>query len=347
MKKSKLLIPLITLVLITLVTVYFYSTKNQGKISDKVISDFAIEDTSLVHHIIITDFKGRTIDLKRNNDHVLWTLNDSTYAKEYSVNILLKTFKKIYVMGPVHKAAKEQVIRNIAGSRVVVQIFDSKDDIIKTYYIGSCTQGQKGTYMVLENSEGVRSSEPVITNMKGFIGCLRQRFFTTTEDWLYTGIFDHPNLDISKVTLKNNVTPEQSFSITYAGGNNLKLIADFNHQEIPIFDTLTVKDYLLLYKKVHFETLDSHLSESIEDSLKTALPMYTISVFDNNNKKHYIDIHPKPAPKSKPDWPTDRERMYGVMDGTEVGLIQTYVFDPLIKELSDFSLEKKKLTSFN
>ncbi len=331
MKKNKLIGPIIILILLSLVTGYFYLNKNRGKISDKVISDFAIEDTSRVHHIIITDFKNRKIDLKRVPDKGIWMLNDSVRAKDYSVGILLKTFKKIYVMGPVHKAAKEQVIRNIAGTYVTVQILDDKDRSIKTYYIGSCTPGQKGTYMVLENSDGVRSSEPVITNMKGFIGCLRQRFFTTKKDWIYTGIFEHPNLDIKKVTVRNNVNPKESFSITYEGGNNIKLYDDFNKTEIPQFDTLKVKDYLLLYKKVHYETLDSHLPLAVEDSLINAVPMYVITVIDNNNESHSIAIHPKPAPETKPEWgPTDLERMYGVMDGKEVGLVQIYVFDPLL-----------------
>lgn len=332
-KNIKLILTLI--LLITLVAALYYFKKGKGQISNIVLSDFAIEDTSIVDRIVITDFTGKKVDLKKRKNHSRWLLNDSLIAKKYATDLLLKTFKNIYVKGPVQNAAAEQIISKIAGTRIAVQIY-SQNEILKTYYVGPCTPAQKGTYMVLEDKNGVKSSTPIITSVKSFTGCLRQRFFTSNDDWVFTGIYNYPNLEINKVLVTNHIEPEKSFKITYEGGNKIKLFSEKGN-EIEQFDTLWVKDYLLFYKKVHFESLNSRLLPEQEDSLKNTNPIYTIKVFDNAGDNRTLEVYLKKAPQNHPEWESDLERMYGVMDKQEVGIIQTYVFNPILRSLSDFT----------
>ena len=339
MKKNLML--LIVLIVLTIIAggIYYLTGGSSGNLGE-VYSDFAFQDTSMVTRIYLADTDGQTIDLKRKDDGRFWSVNDKFNAREDAVRLLLKTFKRIKVKGPVPKTTQETVVKMIAGRGVRVEIFTA-DGLSKTYLIGTCTQDHFGTYMVLERADGARSSEPLIMHMEGFTGCLRQRFFTNEEEWRYTGIFDHPELDISKVEVINHEHPESSFNIRYAGGNDLSLHSTFVHRDLPIFDTLAVKDYLLKYKKVHLETYESHLPLAGEDSLLNVLPAFTIRVTNDKGIDKKIDLYWKKPIKSQlgPDgevmkW--DGDRMYGVV-GNDVVLVQRYTFNPLLIGIEQFA----------
>jgi hypothetical protein len=194
--------------------------------------------------------------------------------------------------------------------------------------------------MLLETAEAGRSSEPFIMHMEGFIGFLTTRFFTDQNEWRYTGIFDYPTLQFSRVEAIHHLEPNQSFSIAYSGGNNIALY-DANGNSVPSFDTLSVKDYLLLYKKAHIETYSSHLTSQQEDSLLKSKPAHTFRVTEKNGNERVLSLYLKPKVIDIPDeneniaeW--DRARMYAVI-GNEVGLAQLYVFEPFVKtRFTDF-----------
>ena len=270
MKGKKLLAVFLLFIAVTL-TVYFFKFGG-GFANNNVFDDFAIEDTTSIDRILITDNFGQSVDLIRNEDLSIWEVKDKFRAKDYSVKILLKAFHNVKVKGKVPVQKRDNVIKSISSRGTKVEIY-SDGDVLKTYLIGSCTEDQKGTYAVLEHGDGERSSEPFILYMDRFTGCLKQRFFTENEEWRYTGIFEYPSMDFSKVELKNHQNPELSFSINYNGGNDIKLI-DYEGVSVANFDTLKVKDYLLLYKKVHFETYQSYLTPNGEDSLNRVPPEF-------------------------------------------------------------------------
>jgi len=339
MKKNYTL--LIILVGLTVVVGIAYYLGDKGGNLREVYSDFAIADTSAVDKIYISDATGADITLTRGDDGRFWMINDEFKAREDASRLLLKTFARIGVKAPVPAPTQPTVISMIAGTGTRVEIFEN-GKFSKAYLIGTCTQDHFGTYMVLEHADGSRSAEPLIMHMEGFTGCLRQRFFTNEEEWKYTGIFDYPKLDISKVEMINHEAPENSFAIEYGGGNDLRLQTKFGDRYLPVFDTLAVKDYLLKYKKVHFETFNSHLSPAGEDSLLNTLPAYTLRVTENSGDVKKVDIYWKKPIKAQldhqgeiMDW--DGDRMFGCTDGNDVVLVQRYGFDPLLQGIDQFA----------
>ena len=253
-----------------------------------VLNDFSIEDTSTVTRIVISATDGKAVDLNRKKGEYLWTLNGKYKARKDATDLLLKTFKRISVKSHVPKAGIENTIRMIAGNGYRVDIY-TEEGIAKSYLIGTCTQDHFGTYMVLEHADGTRSAEPLIMHMEGFTGCLRQRFFTDESDWRFTGVFNYENLDISRIDLINHQSPLSSFTIRYQGENNINLYPYDTPDKFPFFDTLAVKDYMLLFKKIHLETYNNHLTETARDSLLQSTPAYTVKVTDNQGTSRQID----------------------------------------------------------
>jgi hypothetical protein len=350
MKKNRKLL-LVLIVVGAAVFMIFTAKQPKGNIASKPLANFTIDDTAAVDRIFIIDADQVSITLERDPNSRYWDLNSKYKARRDAVELLLRTFKRIKVKSPVPESGRENVIRLLAGAGKKVEIYQGGTTPAKTYIVGNATQDHTGTYMLLETAEDGRSSEPFIVHMEGFTGFLSTRFFTDENEWRYTGVFDYPALEVQRVEMVNHQLPFHSFSIDYKGGNDLKL-NDYRGESIAVFDTLRLKDYLLLYKKAHVETYKSHLSPEQEDSLKQSPPAYTLSVIDNAGATKELQLYLKKPVLVAHDAqgnvePWDLARMYFVFNG-EVGLVQLFVFDPLVKvRLSDFAPSKVQASRAN
>ena len=305
------------------------------------LANFEITDTLAITKFVIQDSDNNRAVLERDPNNKYWDLNQTYKAREDAVNLILKTVNRIRVKGPVPTTARQNVLRQIAGTGKKVEFYQGGDKPVKTYYIGTATQDHTGTYMLLETPEDGKSTEPFIVYMEGFVGFLNTRFFTDVEEWRYTGLFDYPGLNIKQVDVINHENLEHSFTINYGGDNDLKLESRYFKTFVPDFDTLAVKDYLLLYKKVHIETYVSHMTPAAEDSLLNTSAAYTVSVTDNVGGKKKIDLYWKTGGAPLYDelgntLPWDGARMYSVVNGDDVVLVQRFVFDPILQSIERF-----------
>lgn len=332
MKQRQTTLFLIGAIAVVALVLLFFN-RSEGDMARKPLANFAIEDTAAIDRIFIVDTDQNSILLRRDPNSRYWDLNDTLKARWDAVELVLKTFKRIKVKAPVPAEARENVIRLLAGSGKKVEIYQGGDRPTKTYIVGNATQDHTGTYMLLETAEDGRSTEPFIVHMEGFTGFLTTRFFTDVNEWRYTGIFDYPNLEFSKVEAIHHFNPMNSFSVEYKGGNDLTLF-DANNAPAPVFDTLAVKDFLILFKKAHIETYNSHLSPPQEDSLRATSPTYTFRVTGNDGEVRELSLYRKPKVTDIYDEagnvdPWDQARMYSQCFG-EIGLAQLFVFTPMV-----------------
>ena len=138
----------VLLVLLLIVAGYFYFTQNTNTIRSE-FSDFALEDTSSVSRMFISDFEGISADLTRQSDNT-WKINDKYKARQDAIDLILKTVNSVKVTETVPRSSKETVIKSMAGSSIKVEIYTSSEKPAKVYYVGNPTQNHFGTYMLLE-----------------------------------------------------------------------------------------------------------------------------------------------------------------------------------------------------
>lgn len=341
MKKNLRLLFILVILAVAAGVAYYFNDSKETPMNQE-FTEFAVADTASIDKIFIADFKNRTALLTRNTEDPYWTINGEHRARYDAVKLLLETFSRIGVKSPVPVTARENVIKMISSTALKIEIFTNGEHA-KTYYIGSCTPDHVGTYMVLETPDGDISPDPFIMEMRGFTGCLRQRFFTDEEDWRFTGVFAYPELDFSKIEVIHHNEPERSFEIHFEGENEIKLFNRFTGGYMPAFDTLAVKDYMLLYKKRHFESFNSHLSPEAEDSLLKTIPAYTLRVTGNDNEVQKVDLYWKQPSSTQYDYEGnelrwDGDHMFGCADGDDVVLIQRPHFGPLLQGLERFLL---------
>lgn len=320
---------------------FVYSNQSMRTIESSDVTDFAIEDTASINKIIITDQLGARAKLERIPGNKLWKLNDKYFAREDAVSLLLKTFNRIRIRGNVSDKARDNMMKLLVTSSKKVEIYTGGEEPAKIYYVGSATPDHTGTHMLLEIPGVGRSKDPYITHMDGFSGFLTTRFFTSEMEWRYTGIFEYPQLEFKRIRIVNHILPSESFEVRYGGENDIRLFdkydvasANFTHEE-STFDTLAVKQFMLLFKKVHVESYNTQLDAEKQNAILTSPPTFTISVEENSGNINSIDLYLRPATTTTYDEngnvnPWDVGHYWARTKENQLAIAQTFNFGPMV-----------------
>jgi len=334
MKSQKLIF--VVLVILIIISAFFYFS-NQNSTIKKELKDFAVEDTASIDKIFMVDKFNQKVLLERGKNYN-WTVNSKYRARKDAIDMLLKTIKLVKVKMPVAKAARENIIKRLASKSVKVEIY-SKGKLIRKYYVGDATQDHSGTYMLIENS-----ASPFITHIDGFTGFLTTRYFTSEKLWKVNSVFYYPNFnDIAKVTLQYPQQPEKSFTAEQLGYNKFAL-KDYKGNNIEHFDTLGVKRFMSMFKKINYEAPVVNMRKTRRDSVD-AMPYEQIfTVEDINGIKNTIKTKLVPQIDTLLDdkgnitvSKYDIDRMYCFMNNdSDIVTVQYFVFDPIIKDIKEF-----------
>ncbi|MFM7309853.1 MAG: hypothetical protein ACKOZY_04540 [Flavobacteriales bacterium] len=313
----------------------------ESSLSGDVFTEFAIEDTSSIQKIVITDQAGKVAQLQRVQGQRLWRLNDTYWAREDAMNLILKTIRRIGIRGKVAESARENMLKLLATGSKKVEIYTQDPNTpAKIYYVGSATPDHTGTIMLLEIPGQGRGQDPYVTHMEGFTGFLSTRFFADEMEWRYTGIFDYPKLDFTEVSMQIADAPSASYTISYAGGNQITM-KDGLGQLVNNMDTAAVKNLLLAYRKVHAETFITQLTPAQTDSVRSLPPHYTIQVRGADGAINRVDFYLKRANKvvlredGQPEQ-FDGSYLYAKLSDGTLGLAQTYNIEPLLRPVQAY-----------
>lgn len=315
------------------VAIFLSTRPESGALEADRSTHFAIADTSEVTRIRIADAQGGVAVLERGAHPLgLWTLNGTRWARKDATDLLLKTFKRVSVRQPVQQSAKEGVLKMMAASGKRVDIYlNGATTPSKTWFIGTPTQSHTGTHMLLELPGEGRSSEPYITHMEGFTGFLSTRFFTSENEWRYTGVYESRPEAIASIHAVPLDDSGMEATMTWTEDQQTLKLADDNMVQPAQAD---LRDQWLRMCDVHIETWDSHLTAAQEDSLKSSPAAWRLEVQYRDGRIVPMDLHWKAPIIDEYNldgtlMTHDGSRMYAVV-GEEVALVQTFVFNPIL-----------------
>lgn len=337
MKKLKL--PLILIVLAGLA--WFAYKLNQGKdnskMADEALSDFAIKDTASIDKLILTDTEGSAgVCLIRTPQG--WTTDKGDCVQQHLVITMLETIKYVAVKSLVPKDAIETVNKSLTVHHRKVEIFQ-KGKLSKTWYVGNPTADHYGTYMLLKDPEKGKSPEPFIMHMPNEHGSLQSRFITNPLEYQCSGIFNYEPLDVKSIDVQIPDSSHLNFRIVANGENNFSLYNNGN--SIPEFDTTKVRAYILYYQKIHFESHNSLLNAKQVDSLKKTTPYYTIEVTNQAGEANKIKLYKKRFVVERYGLDGtllefDQDRLWVVLKNGTLVVGQYHVFNVLLRDLRFF-----------
>lgn len=320
-------LPLLLVFLGLAASAWWLWRSNTGSTITGPLTDFAIQDTASVNRIFIAEKTGGTADLRRTPTG--WTVNGMP-AKDFQVDLLLKTFKRVELKAPVPKSMESNVLRVMAGTAKKVEIYQGGKKPSKIWWVGGSTPDHYGTFMVLEIPGKGRSSVPYEMGMAAFTGVLNTRFHTVIDDWRSSRVTYYPKLsEVSKVEVEVPTEPDLGYRIQFGGGDDLALFNTAG-QAVPM-DTIRVQDAMLALRLGSFEGFERDLSPSAKDSVLGSTPWYVLNITSTTGVQRVPFWRKDPYPGERDMefnlLTEDVDRMYALVDDTAFVVVQRFWWD--------------------
>ena len=332
MKKILLLISMLIAIII------LFNSKNNTTTIKNELSDFAIEDTSIIQQVFFADKLGNSVTISKENGK--WFVNNTYPARNEAVEFMLKTMADIQVKHPVSNSLHDRIVKNMASSAVKVEIYTNNNEVAhKTYYVGEESKDLIGSYMLLENSK-----RAFVVYIPGFNGFLAPRYTIdgskVGEDlWRDRTIFSYNSNEIKSISVENHDDSELSFKMY----QNAKNFSFKRNGSTRVISNSQGEEYFNLFKSVKCEGFMNNFSK--KDSILNSKAYYTIRLTLNDGTMDTLTTYHKEPKRveylqnngQKLDY--DPDRMYAKYN-SDLILIQFYIFDKIFLRTPQFTVEK-------
>lgn len=339
--KNKIIL-LTSLALIVLVVVALLMRNNST-----LEQNYHIDDPQTITKVVIDDKDGNHLELVKQNDS-LWQANNSP-ANMKVVDMLLSTLKDMRIREPIAQAARNNIVKQLAASGKSVKIYQNtytinlgfikllkKEKLTKTIFVGSETQDNMGTYMMLKGEDN-----PCIMYIPRLKGYLSTRFSALEDFWKSHAVFKYHKDEIAQIKVEIPNQNNESFTLSKNGeGFDFTLLE--SGQKLQSFDTLKVKALLSSCFELNYESVTKNISKLEQDTIFGKAPAFILTVKDNKGKenilKTYSKLHdPTSIAQGEDDFYRifDVNRCYALHSNNKDTLImQFFVLDNLLKPAS-------------
>ena len=349
-KNKYVIVIVIILAIIALVLVLTRSSTTFKRSS----SEFAVDDTSNITTIFMSDKNNNTVKITRKLPGTKWIVNEKYPGHKFNIDMILETMLNLKVKEPVPIAARNNIIRELSVNSVKVEIYQwvywievfgirifPHEKLTKVYYVGGATQNNLGTYMLMQDAD-----EPYITYLPGLRGFVSPRYMPIEKYWRDYTVFKKNLQEIVSVRVEFPTAPEHSFHIKNNSGRDIELISLKNNSSITNYDTLKVMNFLAAFRSISFEAILNDFDKNKKDSILASTPFTIITLTDTSGYSNTVKTFHKPAGFDQTDYigqsaPFDLDRAYALVnDGKDFVLIQFFVFDKVLKPVEYFLKER-------
>ncbi len=322
------------------VAIWFYTHPSKGTIN-QMEGDFAVKDKTEIAKLVLTDTENKKVELTQQGG--VWFVNGKYPAREELVAQLLDAVTRVTSLCPVPTAAHDNVIREMMGYHVQAQIFDAKNNLLKSYWVGGPTVDGQNTYMLLE-IDGKPASRPHMTYVPGVKGYLTFRYSTDEENWRTKILFNYQQKEIKSLSVEYPADEKNSFTITNVAEDSFTLSPVNEKYRInDSYQQKFIRQYLAFYSSIYIEAFDN--SYSLKDSVQKTTPYCTITITEKDNSVNKVKLYYMPVSKrSKSQFDAkgnemtyDIDHYYASIHNDEdFAIVQYYVFGKLLRNYKDF-----------
>lgn len=337
-----------TLLLIVAVVVVLLLRDNST-----IEQNYHIEEPKSITKVIIDDKDGNHLELIKETDSI-WKANNSP-ANMKVVDMLLSTLKDMRIREPIAQAARNNIVKQLAASGKTVKIYQEtysinlgfvklfkKEKLTKTIYVGSETQDNMGTYMMLKGEES-----PCIIYIPRLKGYLSSRFSALEDFWKSHAVFKYNKGEIASLKVEIPNQKNESFSLTKKGeGFDFTLLE--SGQKLQAFDTLKVKALLSSCFELNYESVAKNISKLEQDTIFGKAPAFVVTIKDSKGKENTLKTYSKlHDPTSIGENDDDFYRIFDVnrcyalhSENKDTLIMQFFTLDNLLKPASYYFLTK-------
>jgi hypothetical protein len=319
---------------------YFFLKRDMGQTSKTGSRDFALTDPRKVDRIFYSSKNGAYLTFKKQASGN-WTVENGKnkyMADTASVNFMLNyVMTRLEVQSPVNDAMKDNVTREMAISGTKVQFFDGSDEL-KTFFVGSKTYDDLGTFMHLPGAE-----RPCIVKIPGREGYVTPFFTVDIHNWRSPVLLDVPASDIKELEIRWNEKPENGFRIQKQG-DELQVL-NSSGKAMP-FNRNRILAYLDMFTGITREAgeMAGVNRTAKKDSILRSTPFFQILITRRNGKKEVLNVHHIPigvetySPETREGILKvyETETYWGVVQGVpEIWTMQDIILKNRMKTISE------------
>jgi len=326
--------------------VWFVKNQSKGTVSEQE-GDFAVKDAKQISKITLTDTENNQVEL--TNPNGVWMVNGKYPAREELVKQLLDAVTRVTSLCPVPTAAHDNVIREMMAHHIQAKIFDAKNNLLKSYWVGGPSVDGENTYMLLE-IEGKPASRPHMTYVPSNRGYLTFRYNTEEENWRTKVLFNYKPDEINALRVEYPGDEKKSFIINRVAADSFELTPvdeKFRISETP--PQKYIQQYLDFYSSIFIEAFDNDYSR--KDSMQQTVPFAIIAITENDNSVNKVNLYRMPVSKrSKMQFDAKGNEMTydidhfhaSIHEGKDWAIAQYYVLGKLLREYKDFYFKPVK-----
>lgn len=270
--------------LISLVGVYFLLDEKEDTQMSALVAerDFGLSNLAQLDKVIITQRNKKSVVLQRSEDDS-WILNNKYIARKNAVDNLLEVIERVQIKYIPEKTAIPNIINEMKTIGIQVDMYDKSNGLIKSYQVGGSTPDERGSYMMMNNS-----NQPFVTEIPSIEGSVRGRFIMSVADWRDRSIINNEKENINIVKVEYLQQPNESFVIKKSDDNG-SFVYDNNDQLITS-DANKVKAYLSEFDDIYAEYIDN--LNPLRDSITSLVPFTTISYGPTASSLKVIKLYP-------------------------------------------------------
>ena len=346
-RKTKNRIILFSTLLLIVVVVAVLLLRDNSTIEQ----NYHISDTQTITKVIIDDKDGNHLELIKETDSI-WKANNSP-ANMKVVDMLLSTLKDMRIREPIAQAARNNIVKQLAASGKTVKIYQDayfinlgfiklfkKEKLTKIIYVGSETQDNMGTYMMLKGEDS-----PCIIYIPRLKGYLSTRFSALEDFWKSHAVFKYNRDEIASLKIEIPNQKSESFMLTKnREGFDFTLLE--SGQKLQAFDTLKVKALLSSCFEVNYESVAKNISKLEQDTIFSKAPAFVLTVKDEKGKENILKTYSKlHDPTSIAEGEDDFYRIFDVnrcyalhSENKDTLIMQFFTLDNLLKPASYYFL---------
>lgn len=299
---------------------------------------FKVPEAERVGKIFLADRRGNTTTLTRSPKG--WTYNGTYPARPDAIDNLLDAVTRIEMAYKPANAAVPTLINSLSSEGIKVEIYDRRERLIKSYYVGGAPPDEYGTYVLLEGYE-----QPYVASIPGFTGNLRYRYNLVGDEWRDRTLFGVPPEEVRSVQIDYPKQRSQSFRLDRRGrGWTVRPLYEATPAIQSPLRPGAVDAFLIPFETLQITRYANR--EQGRQEVSRELPFADIRVELQNAEVRGVRLYPRwliPVPPPElnlEEVEADLDGFFGLTTNDDFVLIQNQVISEILWPYSRFFGEK-------
>ena len=333
--KKNLIYLLVFLILLGVAGWLISNRSTNSTLEGEANYSFSVPDTAALEKIVIQSKDPHKAVLERRSSG--WMVNGDYPVREEALQTLLETLHDMELRRFLPQRLHESVMKNMMVYGKKVELYKG-DEPYRTFYVGTSTPDQLGTYMMMKNGDA-----PYAVHIKGFNGFLETRFIAEPHLWRKREIFTIDPSVVKEIRMTYPDSLEASFQLRMFSSDSMYFRRASDEKVLTEVNKTRARLFKAALRDLSYESLilPDEPAYELRDSLQSTPPLFRLTLKDTRGNTqelsgYRIQGEEGTVDPERPQTKYDPDRMHGFINGKEMVLLQYYGLRNVLRPLDYF-----------